>query len=201
MLNPTYLLIPVISALIGWLTNKMAIWLLYYPKHPVHVLGLTIQGIFPKRQQAIANRIGEMVASNLLTNVDMKNKIFTPSNIQEVRVLIEGKLTNYLNTDFKENNPLINFFVSQKKKDKITQEVLSKLDDSIQDLNTNFTYYLEEKVNIKQIVTEKISSLDSDEVNQLMQNVLSKEFKFIEYIGGIIGFLIGILQVLFIIYL
>ncbi len=51
-------LIPFISAFIGYFTNWIAIKMLFHPKNPVTVLGITFQGIFPKRQKQFAQKLG-----------------------------------------------------------------------------------------------------------------------------------------------
>ncbi|NDC77033.1 MAG: DUF445 family protein, partial [Chitinophagia bacterium] len=45
------------------------------------------------------------------------------------------------------------------------------------------------------IVVEKVSALSSDRLEALLMSVMSKEFRFVEILGGVLGFLIGLLQV------
>ena len=52
----TIYLIPFISAFIGWFTNWIAIKMLFHPKEEKNILGIKIQGIFPKRQQQFAEK-------------------------------------------------------------------------------------------------------------------------------------------------
>ena len=51
------LAVPLISAMIGYLTNVVAIKMLFHPREPIRMLGLEIQGLLPRRQEAIANKI------------------------------------------------------------------------------------------------------------------------------------------------
>ena len=55
--------IPFISAFIGWFTNWIAIKMLFHPREPKRFLFMTIQGIFPKRQQQFAQKLGATVAN------------------------------------------------------------------------------------------------------------------------------------------
>ncbi|APD07116.1 UPF0754 membrane protein [Flavobacteriaceae bacterium UJ101] len=190
------LFIPLIAGTIGWVTNKIAVLMLFHPKNPIKIIGIEVQGIFPKRQLDIANRIGEMVAENLLSHDVVKQKVFTTENINLVKNTIEAKLDTYLEYDLKETYPIASIFVSSKKRLQIKEKIVSEVDHTIADLQNNFETYLSEKVNIKEMVTEKIASLDSDEVNDLMTTVMKNELQFIEWIGAILGFLIGLIQVL-----
>ncbi|NPV27094.1 MAG: DUF445 family protein [Firmicutes bacterium] len=53
-----YIAIPLISALIGWLTNVIAIRLLFRPVEPIKLplLNYELQGLIPRRQAEIAKK-------------------------------------------------------------------------------------------------------------------------------------------------
>ena len=42
-----------IGAMIGWITNYLAIKMLFRPYKEINILGLKIQGLLPKRKQAL----------------------------------------------------------------------------------------------------------------------------------------------------
>lgn len=44
--------VPLIGGFIGWLTNWVAIKMLFYPREPKKILFVTFQGIFPKTKHA-----------------------------------------------------------------------------------------------------------------------------------------------------
>ncbi len=190
------LIIPIIAGAIGWITNKIAVWLLFHPKEPVSFLGITFQGVFPKRQNQIADRIGDLVADELLSVESLKTQVFTHENMDSVRVFVLKKVDDYLENEFKEQNPFMSLFVGRNTKEKIKSELIRKMDESMEDLSENFHDYLEDKVNIRKLVSERIRSLDSDEVNQLMNSILKSELGFIEWTGAVLGFIIGLVQVL-----
>ncbi len=191
------ILIPLIAGAIGWVTNKVAVLMLFHPKEPVRFLGLTIQGIFPKRQLDIAERMGEMVAEDLLSHHDIKQRVFTEDNIGKVKEALLVKLEKYLEHDLKEQYPIVStFFIGSKARARIKEKVLSEIDQAVIDLQDNFEQYLSERVNVKEMVVEKIAGLDLDEVNDLMTTVMKNELQFIEWVGATLGFIIGLIQVL-----
>ena len=48
---------------------------------------------------------------------------------------------------------------------------------------------------MEQIVTDKVGSFSSDKLEEILNQIMSTEFRFVEIIGGVLGFLIGIVQV------
>jgi uncharacterized membrane protein YheB (UPF0754 family) len=55
---------------------------------------------------------------------------------------------------------------------------------------------LETQLDLEKIVTEKVYGFSSDKMEAILNQIMSKEFRFIELIGGVLGLLIGCVQVL-----
>ena len=72
---------PVIAAFTGWFTTWIAIYMLFHPRNPIRVFGITIQGIFPKRQNQVADKIGNMVANELILFDDIAKRINDPEEL------------------------------------------------------------------------------------------------------------------------
>ena len=51
-------LLPLIAALIGWLTNLIAVKMLFHPRKSINLGFFSVQGVFPKRQKALAKKLG-----------------------------------------------------------------------------------------------------------------------------------------------
>ncbi len=189
--------LPFIAALVGWFTNFIAVKMLFYPKEPVRLLGLyTLQGIFPKNQQEVAEKIGKMVAEELLSSEDLKEKLNNPENILSIKVLVEAKIDYYLNVTFPKNYPITAALVGDKRKTKFKDSVMSEVDESVATMIDSYMANIEEKFNVEQIIKDKVAHLPAERLEDLIMKLLKREFKFIEYIGAVIGFIIGWIQVL-----
>lgn len=191
--------LPFIAALVGWFTNFIAVKMLFYPKEPVNVLGLKLQGIFPKNQQQVAEKLGKMVAEELLSSEDLKEKLSHPENILSVTEVVEAKIDYFLNVTFPKQYPITSTLVSEKRKGKIKDDLMAEVNETIPAAVEGYVANIEERFNVEQIVKEKVSNLAPERLENLLMTLLKKEFKFIEYIGAIIGFIIGWIQVLIVV--
>jgi uncharacterized membrane protein YheB (UPF0754 family) len=54
---------------------------------------------------------------------------------------------------------------------------------------------LKTELDLEQIVIQKVSNFSSDKLEEVLYQIMSKEFRFVEIIGAVIGFLIGAVQV------
>ena len=54
---------------------------------------------------------------------------------------------------------------------------------------------LDQVFDIEQIVTEKVTHLSPDKLEDLMMSIIEKELKFVELVGAVLGFIIGLIQI------
>ena len=106
-MNYWLLLIPLISAFIGWVTNWVAIKMLFHPRNPVTILGMKVQGIFPKRQQQFAEKLGKLVSRELLSFDEIETKITNPDNLKKVMPTVEAHIDHFLRVKLGETMPMI----------------------------------------------------------------------------------------------
>lgn len=59
--------LPVMGVLVGWVTNKLGMWLIFDPAEPTKVGPFTFQGLFPKRQDAAAEIYAQHIADDVIT--------------------------------------------------------------------------------------------------------------------------------------
>jgi uncharacterized membrane protein YheB (UPF0754 family) len=189
-------LIPFISAFIGWFTNWIAIKMLFHPKEPIKIMGISFHGIFPKRQQQFAEKLGKLVSSELLSFKDIEEKISNPANIVKLMPFVENHIDHFLRVKLAEQMPVISMFIGDKTINQLKEVFIVELTELFPVLMKNYMNNLQEELDLEKIVTQKVAGFSSDKLEQILIAIMSKEFRFVEIIGGVLGFLIGLLQVI-----
>jgi uncharacterized membrane protein YheB (UPF0754 family) len=189
------LLIPIISAFIGWFTNWIAIKMLFHPRKPIKILWFTLHGIFPKRQKQFAEKLGKLVSEELLSFRDIEEKITHPDNISKVMPQIEAHIEEFLRVKLPQQMPVISMFIGDKTITELKTVFLAELETLFPVILKNYMYNIENQLNLEKIVTEKVTGFSSDKLENILQSIMSKEFRFVEIIGGVLGFMIGLLQI------
>jgi uncharacterized membrane protein YheB (UPF0754 family) len=185
---------PFIAAFTGWFTTWIAIYMLFHPREPKRFLGITIQGIFPKRQKQFAAKLGSVVANELLHFNDIADQIKDPAQLAALKPGIEAHVDTFLHVKLKEKLPVISMFVGEGMLNKIKEGLLEEIDLLLPEIITKYTDNLTEKVDIEQMVTDRVSNFSSDKLEEILAAVMSKEFRFVELVGGVLGFVIGLIQ-------
>ncbi len=186
-------LLPFIGAITGWVTNWIAVKMLFHPKEPKNFLFFKIQGVFPKRQKVMAEKLGHIVASELFSIDDVVNKMKSADN-KEVMSFVEAKIDDFINVKLSGSMPMLAMFLNDDLKQKIKNTLLSEIEEVIPGVIESYANKLKNEVDVKAIVYEKVVNFSSDKLEEILFSIMKKEFKFIELLGGVLGFLIGVIQ-------
>ena len=187
--------IPIISGFIGWVTNWVAIKMLFHPRNPVKFLGLTFHGIFPKRQQQFAEKLGKLVSDELLSFSEIEQKIINPSNLQKMMPLVEAHVDDFLRNKLKDVFPVISMFIGDKTINELKGFFMTELEVLFPILMQRYMKNLQAELDLEKIVVEKVAGFSSDKLEEILMGIMSKEFRFVEILGGVLGFLIGLVQI------
>jgi len=169
--------------------------MLFHPRQPKKFLGLTFHGVFPKRQKQIAESLGKIVGQELLSFDDIEKTITNPENVQRILPLAEAHIDNFLRVKLKESMPMIAMFIGDKTITQLKEVFMKELEELFPVIMKNYVAHLKNDLDLEKIVVEKISSFSSDKLETMLNQILTKEFRFVEVIGAALGFFIGLLQI------
>src|SRR5690606_27819511 len=85
--------LPVIGGVIGYVTNFVAVRMIFRPRRPVRVFGMTFQGLVPRRQDELAASIGRTVREHLFSHEDVQELLTRPETQARIEAMLHRKLT------------------------------------------------------------------------------------------------------------
>ncbi len=94
---------PLIGAFIGYLTNEVAIKMLFRPLQPWRIFGIRVPltpGVIPSKRHQLAENIGEMVGGKLLTPQDVGEALSAEPFQEHLHRLIENRVQDVLGREF-----------------------------------------------------------------------------------------------------
>ena len=185
-----------ISATIGWVTNWVAIKMLFRPHKEINFGLFKIQGLIPKRRAEIGSGIANIIQNELISVKDVISNIDREEFSKRLNALIDEVLDKNLKKKVKEKFPFLQMFFT----DKIAKDVGNTIKDIImgnqEKIFEIFSNYAEENIDFEVIISDKISNFSLDKLEEIITFLAKKELKHIEVIGAILGMLIGAVQYL-----
>lgn len=157
------------------------------------MLGLEIWGLIPKRQIELALNIGEAVERDLISHQDVQSAIDQAGFELVIENMLSRELERFV-SETRQRNPLLYMLLRPELLQRIKSEFLAQLRPRIPHLVDELWDKLEDKLDFKQIVSNKIESFDLQKLENLIYKISSRELQTIEILGGVIGFVIGLAQ-------
>lgn len=186
--------IPFVAALIGYATNFLAVKMIFRPRRALRVMGLELWGLIPKRQPELASSIAEAVERDLISHQDIQSAMDQAGFEAVIESMIARELERFA-IQAKARNPLLKMVLRPELLLKIHADFLAHLRPRVPALMDELWDKLAQKLDVKQIVSQKIAAFDLQKLESMIYDISSKELKRIELLGGVIGFVIGLAQV------
>ena len=185
-----------ISATIGWITNWVAIKMLFRPHKEINFGLFKIQGLIPKRKAEIGSGLANIIQNELISVKDVISNIDREEFSKRLNSSIDRVLEKNLKGKVKEKFPVLQMFFS----DRMAKDVSNTIKDIIMENQEKifeiFSNYAEENIDFEIIISDKISNFSLDKLEEIVTLLAKKELKHIEVIGAILGGLIGVAQYL-----
>lgn len=184
-----------VTALIGWGTNWVAIKMLFRPRKPFYCFRLNWQGLIPRRRSQIASTIAEIVERDILSSHTIQHELKQINLNPYLREIAQRLVRESLSKKLK-SIPLIGNFISDSSIDMLEKMTLESIEEEAKPLMERLAVEMESRVHVKRIIEEKINQFDLDKLEAMILETARKEFKLIEWVGGILGFAVGVVQLL-----
>ena len=144
---------PLIGAGIGYVTNWIAVKMMFRPLKPVKIGKLTLPftpGILPKNKERIAKAIGNTISNNLLTENTLAESLLSEEKQKLIRDSIERKIYEISNEE--------EITIKEKIQDYIDEDLYSKTTKFIKNKLTNIIIDTLKEEDIGNIVAKQIEA-------------------------------------------
>ena len=133
-MDASYIIAPLLGGVIGYITNDIAIRMLFRPHTAKYLFGIHIPftpGIIPKEKGWIAEAIGGVISENLMNREVLEKYLLSDGMIGKVRSAAEDFITAQQN-----NGETVGQFLSRY----LSKEEITAVSDSINESITKQTY-------------------------------------------------------------
>ncbi len=189
----TLLIMTVTGGLIGYITNVLAVKMLFRPLKPFRIplIGWEIQGLIPKRQGDIAISIGKTVEEELISVEEIMDKMIEDMDKTALIAMAKTKIMQLAESNMPPMVPSIFRGAIMKY---VGDAIDQNAEQVMNELSEKIVHQATEKVQIADMVAEKIADFDVMQLEEIIFSISKKELKHIEVLGGVLGVIIGLFQ-------
>ena len=183
----TYLLPPLVGAVIGYFTNYIAVKMLFRPRRPVYLFGHQLPltpGAIPKGKARLAKSAGKIVQNELFTREDISGRLLT----EEVEKPLIDKVMSILESDIRDTGAVLTGSPEKydRLEDNFTELLSLKITDAIKRMDIPETIHKEGKAMLlEHVLNSRLLSLVVTDklIDRVMLAVSEKMEEFIDTRG------------------
>ena len=185
-------LIPLISGVVGWATNYLAVKMMFYP---IEFVGLKPifgwQGLIPAKRKEMAEIEVELVLGKLLSVEELAERLDPKALTEAIERRLQQVIKKVVNDVMSESAPTLWASMPVQGKNLVYRRIEHDIPNVVEKMVDDFQHNVNEIIDIKELVVEQL--VNSPElINEIFLSAGAKEFPFIVRSGFFFGVLFGI---------
>jgi uncharacterized membrane protein YheB (UPF0754 family) len=183
--------LPLVGAVVGYATNWLAVRMLFRPRKPVRVFGLTFLGLVPRRRGEIAASVAATVERELISPKDLQAIIRDEKLLSAIQVELEGRVAELLRRKIEELPMVAQLVVSDETESRLGKSIVKHAMAAIPEIADRLQGEIDERLDVRKIVEERMNAFDIERLEALVLEIARRELRAIELLGAVIGAAVG----------
>lgn len=182
------------GAVHGWLTNYLALNLIFRPLRPTKVGPFTVQGLFLRRQKEVAAIWCHIVTREILTIRAMMRSMLTGPRAARAHEVIRHHLKPLVKEAVDAVGPIAQMSVGRdgigKIEQKLGDKALAISSDPFEDERFN-----EDRAQVvEKMLVERMIEMPPEDFQDLLRPCFKEDEKTLLALGSVVGFVVGVIQ-------
>jgi uncharacterized membrane protein YheB (UPF0754 family) len=136
-----------------------------------------------------------MVSRELVSFNEIESKLTSEDNIKKIMPVAEEHVDDFLRNKLKVAFPMIGMLIGDRTINTLKEIFMKELETIFPVVIKGYVQNLQHDLDLEQMVAAKIATLQTDKLETAMYQSLKKELRAAGFFFGLIGFLIGLVQV------
>ena len=190
------LIMPIFGFITGFVTDWLALKMIFYPREPKGFLFFRWQGLFQKRRKQVALDYGGLIADEVLTVRNVMEAVLTGPKSDRLFALIQREVQRTIDTQTSVAKPIVAFAVGGREFQELKRSAAAKAIEYLPQTVEHVEDYATDALDVRNTIVEKMQQLTPIEFEGILRPAFKQdEWKLIA-VGAVIGGLVGELQVL-----
>lgn len=196
VLYPAPWILPAAGFFVGYLTNWIAIKLVFSPREPTKIGPMTVQGLFHKRQNEVAEAFGWTVATRVLNADNIVSTVMEGDGATRMNEIVEHRVGDLIAKY--EAHPMAKLVLPEDQRPALRTEVLDRIKSEWPKPGGFFHTFAGEAVDLQGELERRMKALDRESYEGVLRPAFQQdEWKLIAA-GAVLGTVAGLLQLVYI---
>ncbi|WP_158882361.1 DUF445 family protein [Amycolatopsis anabasis] len=190
------LIMPIFGFVTGFVTDWLALKMIFYPREPRGFLFFRWQGMFQKRRRQVAMDYGGLIADEVLTVANVLEAVLTGPKSDKLFALIQREVQKTIDQQISIAKPFVAMSVGGRRYQEMKRAAAAKALEHLPETIRHVEGYATDALDVRNTIVDKMRGLTPVEFEGILRPAFKQdEWKLIA-VGAVIGGLVGELQVL-----
>jgi uncharacterized membrane protein YheB (UPF0754 family) len=197
---PRWWLLPVAGGIVGYVTNWVALQMIFRPLEPTRYLIVTYQGMFLRRQDEVSRELADLIATRLVTAPRVVESVVRGAASTELRHLIEERVGEAIDrlTDFS-RGALGVLLATMTSEARAETKALARqrMVEAIPACARAVERHLGHAMDLKSLIYPRLRALPKPQFEDILRSCFREDEIILILVGAALGLVVGLAQGLY----
>lgn len=194
---PYWWLLPIAGVVIGYVTNFVALRIIFEPVEPRKIGRWEIQGLFLKRQPEVAEVYGEIISEDVVTLSNIGEELLHGPSSDRTRQMIENAMRPAVDRAVGRNavgRGAVRVAVGTREYDAIRNSVAEEAVDYTMTPLSDPEFNKRQSEAVKKLITERMREMTPPDFSDLLRSAFKEDEWMLLLHGAVLGFVAGLIH-------
>ncbi len=191
-------ILPLGGLLIGYLTNVIALRIIFEPVRPKRVGPFTIQGLFLRRQPEVAGVYSRIIAEDIVNLENIGKELMRGRRADRTKKLITDRMRPAMDRTLGMAQPAVRVAFGTKQYDAVTESLAVRSVDYTMKPFADRDFNLTQSAAIYDLLEARMQELPPEDFSEMLRTAVVEDEWMLIMLGAVLGFIAGWLQIAFV---
>jgi uncharacterized membrane protein YheB (UPF0754 family) len=186
--------LPVGGVIIGYVTNWVALWMIFEPTEPRKIGPFKVHGLFLRRQPEAGDVYAKVVADDVVTLSNIGNDLLYGPRSDRTRHMIETALRPAVDQAAGPARSMVRVAMGTREYDSISRSVASEAVEYTMTPLTDAEFGRRQSSRVKELISERIREMSSTDFAEMLRTAIRQDEWLLLLHGAVLGLAAGLLH-------
>jgi uncharacterized membrane protein YheB (UPF0754 family) len=193
---PYWWVLPIGGVIIGYVTNWMALWMIFQPVEPRRIGPLKLHGLFIRRQPEVSGVYGEIIAEDIVTLGNIGDELLHGPRADRTRQMIEDAMRPAIDRAAGPARLAVQVAIGSGQYETIRESVATEAVDYTMTPLTDPEFNRRQSAALRELFTERMRELPHSDFSELLRSAMREDEWLLLLHGAVLGFVAGVIHLL-----
>jgi uncharacterized membrane protein YheB (UPF0754 family) len=187
-------LLPLLGVIVGYVTNWVALWMIYEPPEPRKYGPFRFQGLFIRRQPEVAEVYARIVSDQILTVSEFGNELLHGPQSDRTRALIEAAMRPAIDRAIGPARAALRVAVGSREFESIRHSFATEPVDKLMIPLSDPEFSRSQAATMRKLITERMREMSPQDFGEMLRTATREDEWLLLLHGAVLGFAGGLVH-------